>query len=65
MQGGRIFRKKKELKAKKVGIKKILAKLRIEALGRAPKEFEFYDAWTKDGKIVYKNFHNKIKNYYD
>ena len=61
----RIFRDKKKLKGKKVSITESLTKTRMEALKRIQEEFEFYNAWTYDEKIIYKDVNdNKIKTYY-
>ena len=47
----RVSRNKKKLKRKKVSLTESSTKMQMEALKRAPEEFEFH-VWTYDGKIM-------------
>lgn len=62
----KVFKKKKNLKGKRVSITESLTKRRMAELKEAREKFSFENVWTSDGKILYKDqSDNKIKVYYN
>ena len=63
----RIFKNKKRLKGKSISVTESLTKKRIEALKKAREDHGFENAWSSEGKTLYKDISevNKIKVYFD
>ena len=58
---------KKKLKGKNISITESLTRYRMSVLNEAREKYGFKNAWTYDGRILYKdnNDGQKIKIYYD
>ena len=50
----KVFNSKKRLKSKNFSITESLTKLRMSKLRAARDEYDFWNVWTVDGKILYK-----------
>ena len=63
----RIFKNKKRLKGKSISVTESLTKKRIEVLKKAREDHGFENAWSSEGKTLYKDISevNKIKVYFD
>ena len=60
----KIFNNKKKLKRKKITITENLTVTRMKKLNEAKERYNFKNAWTSGGKILYKDKSGKIKIYY-
>ena len=63
----KVFKSKKNLKAKNINIAESLDGYRISVLNEAREKFDFKNVWTYDGRILYRdnNDWQKIKIYYE
>ena len=63
----KVFKSKKKLKGKNISITESLTRYRMSVLNEAREKYGFKNAWTYDGRILYKdnNDGQKIKIYYD
>ena len=63
----KVFKIKKTLKDRNISITESLTRYRMSVLNEAREKYGFKNAWTYDGRILYKdnNDGQKIKIYYD
>ena len=54
----KVFKSKKNLKAKNISITESLTGYRLTVLNEARQKFGFKNVWTYDGRIIYK--HNNV-----